>query len=76
MTISLEKTKLNRKYYLSYINNNSSIKNRLKDIGLIKGTSIVKVLVSPFGGISAYSILGSLISIRDKDAKGIMVKYE
>ena len=53
-----------------------NILRRFIDIGLIPGVEVEKVLISPFGGISAYAIMGSLIAIRDQDLEGVMVKYE
>lgn len=53
---------------------NSSIKRRLMDIGLIKGTKIKCVLESPFKDPKAYMIRTSVIAIRNEDAKGIAIK--
>lgn len=57
------------------ISDNSTIKRRLLDIGIIPGIEIKKILISPFKGISAYLVMDSLIAIRDNDAKLIEVSY-
>ena len=71
--ISLEQTIINKPYKVVEIRNKSSIKRRFLDIGMIPGAYIQKVLKNPFGGISAYSIMGATIAIRDQDAKEIKV---
>lgn len=73
---SLDKVNINEKVTVIDINDNSLIKRRLVDIGIIPGMNIEKVLISPFKGISAYKVMDSLIAIRDDDAKYIEVCYE
>ncbi len=50
------------------------LKRRFYDLGLIDGTLIMCAFRSPLGGMSAYSIRGTLIAIRDMDCKKIMVE--
>ncbi len=52
----------------------STIKRRLLDLGLIDGTSIKPILVSPSGDPRAFEFRGSLIAIRKEDAENIKVK--
>ena len=52
----------------------SNIKNRLIDIGFVKGTKIKKVLVSPGRDMVAYDIKGALIAIRKDDTNDILVE--
>lgn len=51
-----------------------TIKRRLLDLGLIKGTNIKPVLVSPSGDPRAFEFRGSLIAIREEDSKNIKIK--
>lgn len=51
------------------------IKRRLLDLGIIKGSTITKVLQSPSGDPSAFEIRGILLAIRKEDAELIKVKY-
>ena len=56
------------------ISNKSSITRRLLDIGLIPGTSIECVLVSPMKNPKAYMIRGAVIAIRNEDANDIEIE--
>ena len=51
-----------------------TIKRRLLDLGLIEGTSIKPVLISPSGDPRAFEFRGSLIAIRKEDAENIKMK--
>ena len=51
-----------------------TIKRRLLDLGLIEGTNIKPVLVSPSGDPRAFEFRGSLIAIREEDSKNIKIK--
>ena len=51
-----------------------TIKRRLLDLGLIEGTNIKPVLISPSGDPRAFEFRGSLIAIREEDSKNIMIK--
>ena len=74
--ISLNKCVINKKCKILKITADETISKRFSDMGLIKGATIEKVLISPFGSISAYSIIGTTIAIRDNDVKGVIVEYE
>ena len=52
-----------------------TIKRRLLDLGLIKGTNIKPVLISPSGDPRAFEFRGSLIAIRKEDAVNIKIKW-
>ncbi len=51
-----------------------SIRRRLLDIGLTKGTEVECAFINPGGNLIAYVIRGALIAIRDDDAKKILVE--
>ncbi len=51
-----------------------SIRKRLMDIGLIKGTLVKCVGSAPAGEPKAYYIRGAVIAIRADDAKNIIVE--
>ena len=57
------------------INCNENIKRRLLDLGFVKGSNITKIFSSPFLNPCAYSIRGSIISIRNDDAKKISIEF-
>lgn len=48
-------------------------RRRMLDLGLIKGTVIEAVQMSPFGDPVAYFIRGALIALRSEDARKIIV---
>lgn len=52
-----------------------NVKRRLLDLGLINGTKIKPVLISPSKDPRAFEFRGSLIAIRKEDAKKIEVEY-
>lgn len=52
----------------------SSMKQRFIDIGIICGTKVECVLISPGKNPKAYMIKGAVIAIRDEDAKFIEIK--
>ena len=73
---SLDEIDINKKACVITISDNSLIKRRLLDIGIIPGIEIEKMLVSPFKGMGAYLVMNALIGIRDIDAHDIEVCYE
>lgn len=56
------------------INNEDDIRRRLLDLGLIPGTIIEAVLISPFKDPIAYKIKNATIAIRKCDSKNIIVE--
>ena len=55
------------------INHNDTIKRRLYDMGFTKGSLVKVKLNSPSKLIKGYLIRGSLIALRNNDAKKIIV---
>ena len=62
-----------KKYYKVKNINNNKIMLRLNDIGLISGSKIKLLYISPSKTIKGYLIKDSLIAIRDSDAAFIEV---
>ena len=58
------------------INLHGSIKRRLYDLGLIKGTRVKCLLKSPKGSPIAYNISGAVIALRSNDLKHIIINCE
>ena len=56
------------------IRNNGSIRRRLLDLGLVPGTIVTAVLISPFKDPIAYKIRNATIAIRKSDSKNIIVE--
>lgn len=51
-------------------------RRRLLDLGLIPGTNVEAVMLSPLGDPMAYEIRGSIIALRLDDATSVLVQKE
>ena len=71
--ISLNELDLKEKGVIKDITCDDNIKRRLLDLGLIEGTNIELVLVSPFKDPKAYEVRGTTIALREEDAKKIYI---
>ena len=71
---NLSQLPLNKKGKIDKIECDEGIKRRLLDMGLVKGTNIVPILVSPSGDPRAFLVRGTIIAIRKEDAKHIKIK--
>ena len=70
----LNELSINEEGVITKVEAPSNIKNRLIDIGFVKGAKIKKILVSPGKDMVAYDIKGAVIAIRKDDTKEIMVE--
>ena len=70
----LSQLPLNKTGIIDKIECDEGIKRRLLDMGLVKGTDIVPILVSPSGDPRAFLVRGTIIAIREDDAKNIKIK--
>lgn len=71
--INLSQLPLNKNGVIKEIECESSVKRRLLDLGLVKGTNIMPVLVSPSKDPRAFAVRGSIIAIRKEDAENIKI---
>lgn len=71
---TLSSLKEGEKARIIELKNNSDIKRRLMDIGLVKGTEVSCVQKSPCGDPVAYLIKGALIAIRREDSDKITIE--
>ncbi len=51
-----------------------TMRRRLQDMGLIEGTRVECIGVSPLGDPAAYLIRGAVVALRKKDAGGIGIE--
>ena len=58
-----------------YLTSTGTMRRRMLDLGLIKGTKIKPVQKSPAGDPTAYYIRGAVIALRKEDASQIIVEY-
>ncbi|QOV20431.1 ferrous iron transport protein A [Blautia liquoris] len=52
-----------------------SMRRRLQDLGLIKGTEVICIRKSPLGDPVAYQIRGAIIALRVEDSSCIRIMY-
>lgn len=71
--IDLHQLPLNENGIIEEIKCSTGIKRRLLDLGLVKGTNIVPVLISASGDPRAFYVRGTTIAIRREDAENIKV---
>lgn len=74
--MTLYNLKLNESAKIKSIHCNKYLKQRLYDLGLIKGTIIIPLFKSPLGDPIAYTFRGNIIAIRNIEAKQIYIKKE
>ena len=55
------------------LRNESNIKRRLQDLGMVEGTRVSCVQKSPHGDMTAYGIRGAIIALRTEDAVSVLV---
>lgn len=73
---ALKDLKVGESGVVSEILTNGNIRRRFIDIGLIKGSLVKCVGISPFGNPKAYLIRGAVIAIRKNDCADILVTNE
>lgn len=72
--ISLNELKINEEGIIKNVNTNKNIKKRLMDIGFVKGEK-VKLILKNFGdNMRAYKIKNTVMALRLKDTKNIMIE--
>lgn len=74
--MTLDKLELNKTGYIKNLTCNDSVKRRLLDLGLINGTAITPIFVSPSGDPTAFEVRGSIIAIRVEDTSLIDIKHK
>ena len=70
---NLNQLPLNKSGKINKIKCDEGIKRRLLDMGLVKGTEITPILISPSGDPRAFLVRGTIIAIRKEDAKNIKI---
>lgn len=70
---TLNKLKINSTGIIDKLNNTGSIRRRMLDLGLVQGTKITPVFISPAGNPIAFEVRGTILSIRNEDSSLIEV---
>lgn len=73
---NLSELPLNKDGIIKNIKCQGNIKRRLLDLGLVNGTNIKPVLISPSKDPRAFEVRGTIIAIRKEDAENIEVYIE
>ena len=76
MQTTLDKLNLNTTANIESLDCTGSIRRRLLDLGLVNGTKITPVFISPFGDPVAYEVRGSVIALRENDSKHIFISIK
>ncbi len=71
--LTLDRLKKNESAFIERIDADKSIKRRLYDLGLTRGTNIKCVGMSPLGDPCAYLVRGAVIAIRHSEGKNIIL---
>lgn len=71
---NLSQLPLNKDGIIQKLKCEGNIRRRLLDMGLVKGTKITPVLVSPSKDPRAFEVRGSIIAIRKEDAEKVDIE--
>ena len=72
--MTLNELNLNGTGFIKELRCSDGVKRRLLDLGLIEGTKITPIFVSPSGDPTAFEVRGSVIAIRIEDTKLIFLE--
>ncbi len=73
---TLDKLPLNMNGTVTNLFAKENLRRRFLDLGLVNGTKIIPVFISPSGDPIAYEFRGSLIAIRKMDAKLVEIEFK
>ena len=59
--------------YVQKLKINGTIRRRLLDMGLVKGSQIICLGASPMGGLRAYQICGAVVALRDEIGAEVII---
>lgn len=72
--LALDRLPEGQSAYVTEVQNEPSMRRRLADLGLIRGTRVTCLCRSPAGDPAAYLIRGAVIALRSQDAAWIQVE--
>ena len=73
-TFALDHLAVGQSAYVTAVGNEPSMRRRLTDLGLIRGTRVTCLCRSPAGDPCAYLIRGAVIALRGRDAARVQVR--
>lgn len=71
--MKLNEIEKGRNYIITYVNAPLNLKYRLYDLGFIEGARISRMRESPLGDPVSYLIKGTVVALRNSDARMIEV---
>ena len=71
--IPLNELKVGQRGTVSQLLSDTSMRRRLQDIGLIKGTKVECIQKSPSGDPIAFLIRGAVIALRTEDSSSVLM---
>lgn len=69
--ISLNRIGVGQSLRVTSVGGEEPMRRRLEDLGLIAGTEVTCLMVSPLGDPRAYRIRGAVIALRKEDAEAV-----
>ena len=75
-TYLLNELEIGKKAKIHSVNCSDDLKRRLLDLGIVKNSIISAILKSPSGDPTAYEIRGTVLAIRENDAKDISITID
>ena len=72
----LDEIGIGERLIVDNIDGKPDMRRRLADLGLVEGTRVDCLMVSPLGDPTAYRIRGAVIALRRADACGIVGRVE
>lgn len=60
---------------VSHLSATGSLRQRMLDLGIVPGASVMALHRSPSGNPTAYYIMGAVIALRDNDACEVIVSH-
>lgn len=72
-SLALDRLPAGQSAYVTSLEHEPSMGQRLADLGLIRGTRVTCLYPSPWGDPRAYSIRGAVIALRQRDAALVRV---
>ena len=73
MQLTLDRLPIGQTDFVSRLAFQGNERRRMMDLGIVKGTTIEAVQKSPSGDPIAYFIRGTVIALRDEDARKIII---
>ena len=59
--------------FVKSLNSNGALRRRLLDMGIVEGTRVECLGMSPGGDPKAFLVRGAVLAIRDQDCRDIMI---